>query len=151
MGRKSGQIALAAGLAGGAESILVPELPVNLKDVVKRIKAGITRGKLHSIIVVAEGCCSAIELGKQIEKMSRHEIRVTVLGHTQRGGTPTAADRILASRLASKAVEIFINGEANQMVGIQGKEIVGIDLQAVVEGKKEFNQDIYELARILSI
>jgi len=151
MGRESGQIALASGLAGGAESILVPELPFDLKDVVERINAGIARGKLHSIIVVAEGCCSAIELGRKIEEMSRHETRVTVLGHTQRGGTPTAADRILASRLATAAVDLFMAGEFNQMVGIQRDRVVGVDLQTVVEGKKEFNQDMYELARILSI
>jgi len=151
MGRESGQIALASGLAGGAESILVPELPFDLEDVVKRINAGIARGKLHSIIVVAEGCCSAIELGKQIEKMSQHETRVTVLGHTQRGGTPTAADRILASRLATKGVDLFLAGTANQMVGIQEGKVVAVSLQSVVEGKKEFNHEMYELARVLSI
>ena len=151
MGRKSGQIALASGLAGGAESILVPELSFNMEDVVERINAGIARGKLHSIIVVAEGCCSAMELGKQIEKMSQHETRVTVLGHTQRGGTPTAADRILASRLATKAVELFSTGKVNQMAGIQNGRIVAVSLQSVVEGKKEFNQEVYEMARILSI
>ena len=151
MGRESGQIALASGLAGGAESILVPELPFDLEDVVKRINAGIARGKLHSIIVVAEGCCSAIELGKQIEKMSQHETRVTVLGHTQRGGTPTAADRILASRLATEAVDLFMSGEVNRMVGIQNGRLTAVSLQSVVEGKKEFNPEMYELARILSI
>lgn len=151
MGRESGQIALASGLAGGAESILVPELPFDLEDVVKRINAGIARGKLHSIIVVAEGCCSAIELGKQIEKMSQHETRVTVLGHTQRGGTPTAADRILASRLATKAVDLFMAGEFNRMVGIQNGKLTAVSLQSVVEGKKGFNLEMYELARVLSI
>lgn len=151
MGRKSGQIALVSGLAGGAESILVPELSFDLKDVVERINAGIARGKLHSIIVVAEGCCSAIELGKKIEQMSQHETRVTVLGHTQRGGTPTAADRILASRLATKAVDQFVAGEVNQMACIQRGQVTAVSLQSVVEGNKEFNREVYELARVLSI
>lgn len=151
MGRKSGQIALASGLAGGAESILVPELSFDLKDVVERINAGIARGKLHSIIVVAEGCCSAIELGKKIEQMSQHETRVTVLGHTQRGGTPTAADRILASRLATKAVDQFVAGEVNQMACIQRGQVTAVSLRSVVEGDKEFNREVYELARVLSI
>ncbi|NLV15956.1 MAG: 6-phosphofructokinase [Syntrophomonadaceae bacterium] len=151
MGRESGQIALAAGLAGGAESILVPELPFDIDDVVKRINSGIARGKLHSIILVAEGCCSAIQLGKKIEKMSRQETRVTVLGHTQRGGTPTAADRILASRMGSYAVEMFLAGHTNQMIGAAGPELVMVDLQDVVDGSCEFDREIYQLARILSI
>lgn len=151
MGRDSGQIALAAGLAGGAESILVPEIPYNLQDVVERINAGIRRGKLHSIIVVAEGCCSAASLGKEIEKMTSYETRVIVLGHTQRGGTPTATDRILASRLGAKAVELIANEEFNKMVGIKGKELVTVDLYQVVEGKKEIDLEMYELARVLSI
>ena len=118
---------------------------------VERINAGIARGKLHSIIVVAEGCCSAIELGKKIEQMSQHETRVTVLGHTQRGGTPTAADRILASRLATKAVDQFVAGEVNQMACIQRGQVTAVSLQSVVEGNKEFNREVYELARVLSI
>ncbi len=151
MGKESGQIALAAGLAGGAESILIPELPLDIDDVVKRINSGIARGKLHSIILVAEGCCSAIQLGKIIEKKSRQETRVTVLGHTQRGGTPTAFDRILASRMGSYAVEMFIAGQVNHMVGIAGTDMVLVDLQDVVNGTGEFDKEIYELARVLSI
>ncbi|MGE5418242.1 MAG: 6-phosphofructokinase [Acidobacteriota bacterium] len=151
MGRESGQIALAAGLAGGAESILIPEVPFDVKDVVERINAGINRGKLHSIIVVAEGCCSGIELGRQIENLSHHETRVTVLGHTQRGGTPTAADRILASQLASKAVDLILNGESNRMAAIQKGDVTSADLKDVVEGNKQINLQEYELTKILSI
>ena len=108
------------------QNLLVPELPVNLKDVVEADQGRNYSRQTAQHHCGAEDAVVLSRLGKQIEKMSRHEIRVTVLGHTQRGGTPTAADRILASRLASKAVEIFINGEANQMVRIQGKEIVRI-------------------------
>ncbi len=151
MGRDSGQIALAAGLAGGAESIFVPELPFDINDVVQRINAGIARGKLHSIIVVAEGCCSGIELGKKIEEMSHHETRVTVLGHTQRGGTPSGADRILASRFGNYVVEMFLQDRFNLMAGIAGQKLVPAELKDVVEGSREFNSEIYNLARVLSI
>jgi 6-phosphofructokinase 1 len=150
MGRKSGQIALAAGLAGGAESILIPEIKFDLKDIIARINAGIARGKLHSIIVVAEGCCSAIELGKKIEEMSQHETRVTVLGHTQRGGTPTATDRILASRLGKRAVDLIMEGRTNLMAGVSGGDLVAVDLETVVAGTTVIDCEMFELARILS-
>lgn len=151
MGRKSGQIALAAGLAGGAESILVPEIPYDLSNVVERINAGIARGKLHSIIVVAEGCCSAMVLGQEIEKLSQQETKVTFLGHTQRGGMPTASDRILASRMGKKAVDLVLEGFTNKMVAMQGNQLVAIDIADVVQGSREIDWTEYELARILSI
>lgn len=151
MGRKSGQIALAAGLAGGAESILLPEIPFDFTDILARINSGIRRGKLHSIIVVAEGACSALALGKEIERLSGQETRTTILGHTQRGGGPTAADRVLASRLGKKAVDLIAEGQRCKMVGRQGGELVAVDLLQVVEGKKEINLELYETARILSI
>lgn len=151
MGRDSGQIALAAGLAGGAESILIPEIPLDINNVVERINAGIARGKLHSIIVVAEGCCSAMQLGQEIERMSHQETRVTILGHTQRGGTPTAVDRVLASRMGKKAVDLVLEGQVNKMVGIQGNQMVAVNLKDVVQGSKEIDWTVYEIARILSI
>ncbi|MGE5396329.1 MAG: 6-phosphofructokinase [Chitinophagales bacterium] len=151
MGRESGQIALAAGLAGGAESILVPEIPFDVNDIVARINAGVNRGKVHSIIVVAEGCCSAINLGKEIEKLSQHETRVTVWGHTQRGGTPTAADRILASRMGHHAVEVISQGITNCMIGMQNGQLMPVDLKEVVAGAKQISQEVYDLTRILSI
>lgn len=151
MGRESGQLALASGVAGGAESILLPEVPFEINDIVARINAGINRGKLHSIIVVAEGCCGALALAKEIEKLTHYETRVTVLGHTQRGGTPTAVDRMLASRLGAKAVELIANGESGKMVGIQGLRVIPVDLKNVIEGKKTIDLEMYELARILSI
>ncbi|MGE5370901.1 MAG: 6-phosphofructokinase [Solirubrobacterales bacterium] len=150
MGRESGQIALAAGLAGGAESILVPELPFDIHEIVDRINQGIARGKLHSIIVVAEGCCSGLSLGKEIERLSRHETRVTVLGHTQRGGTPTAIDRNLASRMGARAVEWLTEGRHHLMVGLQAGHLVPVSLEDVVKGTKELDLEQVELARILA-
>lgn len=151
MGRESGQIALTAGLAGGAESILIPELPYHVQDIVDRIQKGTARGKLHSIIVVAEGCCSGVSLGKEIERLSRQETRVTVLGHTQRGGIPTAVDRLLASRFGAGAVACIDRGVYNRMVALQNGTVVDIDLADAGTGKKEIDFGLYDLARILSI
>src|SRR5690606_1955770 len=119
MGRNAGDIALAAGLAGGAESILIPEREYDIAEVVEKLKRGQARGKLHSIIIVAEGVGSAFEVARKIEKLAETDTRVTVLGHLQRGGTPTAMDRILASRMGAEAVEVLRRGESGKMVGMQ--------------------------------
>jgi 6-phosphofructokinase 1 len=99
MGRKNGSIALAAGLAGGAESILIPEQPFDYEDICERLLRGFRRGKLHSIIVVAEGAAGGMEVGQRIKERTGFDTKVTILGHLQRGGSPSAADRLLASRL----------------------------------------------------
>ncbi|NLU48912.1 MAG: 6-phosphofructokinase [Syntrophomonadaceae bacterium] len=151
MGRRSGHIALASGLAGGAESILVPEVEFDLDKVVERLRQGLKRGKLHSIIVVAEGCCGAYALSEKIHEMTGMETKVTVLGHTQRGGTPTALDRMLASRMGKRAVDLILEGKKNRMVGFQGMKIVDVGLEKVVQGEKSIDLEICEIARILSI
>ena len=101
MGRSAGHIALWAGLSGGAESILVPEEPFNIEEVVERLVQGNKRGKKHSIIIVAEGVGNAVEIGKKIKEATEFDTRITVLGHIQRGGSPTASDRVLAGRLGA--------------------------------------------------
>lgn len=123
MGRNSGQLALAVGLAGGAESILIPELPIDMKKVCAKPGTRDSRGKVHSIIVVAEGAAKGFKVAEEIEKCMGTEIRVTVLGHVQRGGTPTAFDRLLASRMGAKAVDALREGYSNVMVGISGTEL----------------------------
>lgn len=151
MGRDSGWIALEAGLAGGAESILVPELEPNYNEIVERIKRGIDRGKRHSIILVAEGVDSAYNVSKKIEEMMGIDIRVTVLGHIQRGGTPSAVDRIIASKMGGLAVELLLKGKSNLMTGIIGRKIVTLSLDDAVNKKKELDLEAYNLAGILSI
>ncbi|KUK36538.1 MAG: 6-phosphofructokinase, partial [Thermacetogenium phaeum] len=110
MGRHAGHIALYAGLSGGAESILVPEIPVDIDEVIFKLQRGINRGKLHSIIIVAEGAASGLAIGEEIKKRMGQETRVTILGHLQRGGTPTALDRMLASCMGAKAVDLLLEG-----------------------------------------
>lgn len=151
MGRESGHIALQAGLAGGAESILIPEIPFDLDDVIFKLQRGINRGKLHSIILVAEGAASGIEIGEEIRKRTGLETRITILGHLQRGGTPTALDRILASRMGAAAVDLLRSGESGKMVGIVAGEIHAPDLERVVEQKKRIDREMWELAGVLAI
>jgi len=151
MGRNSGDIALYAGLAGGAESIIVPEMYYSTDEVCKRLLQGKNRGKLHSIILVAEGAGKATALAEEIHKKINMEVRVTILGYLQRGGNPTAFDRILASRLGSKAVEVLMNGDSGKAVGIRDNKIIIEPIDKALEMKKKFDVDMYELAKILSI
>lgn len=151
MGRESGFIALTAGLAGGAESVLIPEVPFDIDEVCHRILRGYQRGKLHSIIVVAEGAKSGFEVAKEIQEKTGFETRVIVLGHVQRGGPPTAFDRMLATRMGAKAVELLTSGQSGQMVAIRGNELMGVDLDVVLEKPKELDLSVFELAGILAI
>lgn len=151
MGRDTGYIALNAGLAGGAESILIPEQPYNMDDIVDKLCRGYRRGKLHSIIVVAEGAASALEIGKEIKERTGFDTKVTILGHLQRGGKPSSFDLILASRLGAKAVELLMDGVSNKMVGMVAGNVVATDLDKAIAEKKQLNLDMYHLAGILSI
>ncbi|HBG22673.1 MAG: 6-phosphofructokinase [Syntrophaceticus sp.] len=151
MGHYTGHIALFSGLSGGAESILIPEIPLNMDEVVFKLQRGLDRGKLHSIIVVAEGAASGMAVGEEISRRTGLETRITILGHIQRGGTPTAMDRVLASRTGAKAVDLLQEGVSKKMVGIMATELVAVDLEAILDGKKELPYDINELASILAI
>lgn len=151
MGRDCGEIALAAGVAGGAESILIPEIETDLNAVIDKINQGSRRGKLHSIIIVAEGVYPTQELRDIIENKTGHDTRITILGHTQRGGSPTAQDRILASRMGKTAVELIGSPRRNYMVASDGKHIFSMPLQEVIKGVKTLDLELFELARMLSI
>lgn len=151
MGRNSGFIALEVGLAGGAESILLPELPFRVEDVCDRLMRGYRRGKLHSVIVVAEGAASGIEIGREIKQITGFDTKVTVLGHLQRGGTPTAQDRVIGSRLGALAVEFLMDGHHALAVGIRDGRVGGWELGQCLQEKKAIDLQAYELAGILSI
>lgn len=151
MGRDAGDLALWAGLADGAETIMIPEVQENMEEIIKRLKRGHDRGKKHSIILVAEGVGSGVEIGKQIQEKTDLETRVTVLGHIQRGGTPTAQDRVLASRLGAKAVELLLIGEQGQMVGIEENKLVYHPINEALKRKKTLDQELYQLSKELSI
>jgi 6-phosphofructokinase 1 len=151
MGRDAGDLALWSGLADGAETILIPEENYEMSDVIARLMRGHARGKKHSIIVVAEGVGSGVEIGKMIQEQTSLETRVTVLGHIQRGGSPTASDRVLASRLGAKAVELLLAGQAGKMVGIESNVLVSHDIDEALAKKHSVDQDMYQLSKELSI
>ncbi|HSH35793.1 6-phosphofructokinase [Schnuerera sp.] len=151
MGRECGDIALYSGLAGGAESIIVPEVEFDMDKVCKKIIQGRNRGKLHHIIALAEGIGNAYEVAKEIEEKTGTETRVTILGHIQRGGTPTAYDRVLASKMGNRAVELLLSNESGKALGIKCNELVSMDLEEALNTEKEFDKNMYNIAKILSI
>lgn len=151
MGRNSGQIALAAGLAGGAESILIPEIPLNMESVADNIKRGRNRGKRHSIIILAEGVAHAEEITGQVRELTGLDTRLSILGYIQRGGTPSAQDRLLASRMGAEAVKLLMAGESGKMVASEGDRIKAVDLKWALSQTKKIAMDDYTLAGILSI
>lgn len=151
MGRDSGWIALAAGLAGGAESILIPEFPFSMDEVITRLMRGAERNKRHSVIIVAEGAGEGFKIGEAIKKATGFDTRVTVLGHIQRGGSPTAVDAMLASRLGARAAELLAQGQGGLFVGLVDNAVVTPPLQNVLDRKKSISRDLVELAEMLAI
>lgn len=151
MGRDAGDIALWSGLAGGAETILIPEEKTTIDDIVDRLQRGKERGKKHSIIVVAEGVMSGVTLGEELKQKIDADVRVSVLGHIQRGGSPTATDRLLASRLGAHAVELLLEGEGGRAVGIVNNKIVDHAIANVFNQRHQLDDEIIRLAKELSI
>lgn len=151
MGRSCGDLALYAGLCGGAESIIVPEIDFSLKDITEKVLMGKRRGKLHHIIMLAEGVGNAYELSKDIEEKTGITTKVTVLGHIQRGGTPSSFDRLIACQMGNRAVKLLMEGKTARALGTRGTEIFDMDLIEAVQTKADFKKNLYEIARELSI
>ncbi|OEH84470.1 6-phosphofructokinase [Desulfuribacillus stibiiarsenatis] len=151
MGRSAGDIAVRAGLAGGAESIIIPERDFDYDDITDRLMKGHNRGKKHSIIIVAEGIGSGEAIAERIKQSTGLDTRVTVLGHVQRGGSPTAYDRWLASLMGGKAVDLLLNNQSGLMVSIVNQNIVGVPFEQAFSEKPKIDLDAYELSKILSI
>lgn len=162
MGRNSGYIALHAGLAGGAESILIPEVPVQLDEVCARITASYRAGKAHSIVLVAEGVggdpragrstseSAAFRVSNYIREKTGLETRITILGHLQRGGNPSALDRIVASRLGYRALELLLDGEGGKVVGLVDGQVRVFDIDEALRMEKKLDLELYRLAHVLS-
>jgi len=153
MGRNSGHIALNVGVAGGAEAIVIPERNSDVGDIADLLIGAERRGKTSSIVVVAEGAFpgGALALQEAIEERSGFEVRTVILGHTQRGGSPSTRDRVLASRLGYMAVEGLIAGHAGVMVGVDKRGTVYPKLQDVWENEKEIDEQLLEIAAVLAI
>lgn len=153
MGRHCGDIALYAGLTGGAESIIIPEEPVDINKICRTLIRGKNRGKMHSVILRAEGVeMQSEELAKTISERTGIDIKIVVLGYIQRGGSPTARDRMLASRMGYKAVELLLQeGMTSKAVGIKGDDIIYYDLEEALNMPAKHDKSLMELAEILSI
>ena len=154
MGRDAGDIALNSGIAGGAEEILIPEENLGVDRLVESLHKSRKSGKTSSIVVVAEGD----QIGKNITKLAEdltrdlpeYEVKVTVLGHIQRGGSPSCFDRVLASRLGVGAIDALIEGKSNIMIGVQNKKIVQVPFETAVNIKKTIDMDLIRVADIVS-
>ncbi|MGN1120426.1 MAG: 6-phosphofructokinase [Oscillospiraceae bacterium] len=151
MGRRAGYLALQTGIAVGAAAVLVPEVEFKIEDVIEKIKATQKTGKKHFIVVVAEGVGGVVEIAKKIEQETGVESRATILGHVQRGGNPTVRDRVMATEMAYSAVKLLKDGIGNRVVGWKQGEIVNYDIYEALNMKKQFDDEIYEIANTTSI
>jgi 6-phosphofructokinase 1 len=150
MGRNNGFIALDVGLTAGAEAIIIPEIPYNLDAIGQKIRYGQQRGKSSFIIVVAEGAISANEVAAHLRKRTKLDVRVSILGHMQRGGAPTAISREVACVLGARAVNLLLEGKSALMVGVISDKIVETPIEEVARRKKKINLGIYKLANMLA-
>ncbi len=152
MGRGCGYLAVMAGIVCGAEMVLIPEVETKVEEVIAAVEDAYRRGKAHAIILVAEGAAIKIhDLARAIDEADvGFKTRITILGHIQRGGSPTAYDRLLASRMGVKAVETLLAGEHGVMVGLKGRLMETVPLSQVIEHQRAINMEYYQMARILA-
>ncbi|MDR1532553.1 MAG: 6-phosphofructokinase [Clostridiales bacterium] len=152
MGRHAGFIALWCGISGGAEEVLVPESgEVNRDAIIQLIMENRTKGKSHNMIVVAEGVGGSVQLAKDIEKITGIETRATILGHLQRGGSPTAVDRYHASVMGHEAVRVFLEGAQNRIIVYRDGKHTHVDLEEGLNYRREYDSSIYDITKILAI
>lgn len=152
MGRNAGYIALEAGIACGAEVVLLPEKEWSFdEDVLRVVLDSKARGKRHTIIIVAEGVGGVIEMAKTIEEKTGIETRATILGHVQRGGKPTVRDRVMASAMGARAVELLLEGKQNRIVRMNENRIEDVDIAEGLSMKKTLSEDLVKLVEKLSI
>ena len=146
MGRRCGDIAMYAGICGGAEYILVPEIPYDIKAIAEDIKKSKERGKTSNIIVLAEGAGNEMEIKTLVSVLSGADVKVTTLGHIQRGGSPSMADRMLAARFGTRATELLLEGKTNRVIGIKHNKIVDLDITEALSETKTINKHMYDMA-----
>jgi 6-phosphofructokinase 1 len=151
MGRHCGDIALYSGIASGAEIIVVPEIEFSMEDIVARIDRSRANGKHSNIILIAEGVMSAEKFAAQLQEMTSYDIRPTCIGHVQRGGSPSMADRMLAAQFGNRAVRLLKDGIGNRVVGIRDNKIIDMDIIEAVSMKKTFNRELYETLQMISM
>ncbi|WP_262122515.1 6-phosphofructokinase [Anaerococcus sp. Marseille-Q5996] len=150
MGRNCGDLGLYSGLAGGAESIIVPEHEFSMDDIVEKMEHGRKRGKLHHLITLAEGVGDPYSIAKELEEKTGIETKVTILGHVQRGGSPSVADRLLGSTMGARAVELLAEEKTNLAIGYVDGSLIEVSIEDAVSTKSQFDEHLYELANNLS-
>lgn len=152
MGRNAGYIAMNCAIAGGAEVCLIPEKPFNLEsDVVKKIIECRNRGKHHYVVIVAEGVGGTMELANEVKKITGIETTATILGHIQRGGSPTVKDRVVAGLMGVKAIQCLKNGEINKIIAYKNEECIAVDIEEGLKMKKQLHDDMLLANEILNI
>lgn len=150
MGRNCGDIAVYTGIAGGAEAVIIPEEDFDKDALCRTILEGKSNGKMHNLILLAEGVGGAFDLAKEVEEVTGIETRATILGHTQRGGSPSSFDRVLASRMGAKAVEVLLEGKTSRVIGIRENKIVDDDIDEALAIEREIDEELYNLSEVLS-
>ena len=151
MGRNCGDIALYSGVASGAESILVPEVELNIDEVTEKIERGRKRGKLHHLIMLAEGVGGAYDIKNMIEEKTGVETKVTILGHVQRGGTPCTFDRLMATQMGNLAVKLIMEEKTDLAIAMKDNKIITVPIDEAVTTKRKFREDLYEISKEISI
>ena len=152
MGRNAGYIALNVGISGGAEVVLLPENPFDINnDVIKPIIEGRNRGKKHYVVIVAEGVGGAVEIVKEIQDKTGIDARATILGYIQRGGSPTVYDRVMASMMGAKAVDVLKINSRNRIICFRDNKVIDMDIDQALDTKKQIDPSLIELSKILAM
>lgn len=146
MGRHAGYIAVQTGIAVGATAIMIPEVPVSMESIIRKIKTAQSNGKKHFIVIVAEGVGGVEEKAKQIMAATDIDTRATILGHVQRGGNPTLRDRLRATQMGYEAVQLLNKGKANRVVAYQGSSVVNYDIEEALTMTKQLDQQMLRIA-----
>lgn len=151
MGRNCGDIALYAAVSGGAEYVLVPEIPYNLDEIASSIKFSQKRGKTSNMILLAEGAGNKDEICATLKEKTGISVKTTTLGHIQRGGSPTMADRVLAAKFAVRAIDLIMQKKTNRVVGVKNNQIIDCDITKALSLERKFDKELYDVAHVLSL
>ncbi len=151
MGRKAGDIALYAAISGGAEYCIIPEVPYDIEDIARSMKQSQKRGKTSNMIILAEGAGDKDEISKKIKEIAGISVKTTTLGHIQRGGSPTMFDRVLAARMAVRAVDLILENKTNRAIGIRENKTIDMNITEALNTPHSFDKRLYDIAHILSL
>jgi len=151
MGRNCGDIALYAAVAGGAEYVLVPEVPYDIDEIASSIRFSQKRGKTSNMIILAEGAGNKEEICARIKEKTGISVKTTTLGHIQRGGSPTMSDRVLAAKFAVRAIDLILAKQTNRVIGVKNNQIIDVDITEALEMPRTFDKELYDIAHVLSL